>query len=66
MNEPATVRATARTAWSAPWAQAPPTTADTEDADLVVRLMYQDYQNLLALEAALCARRGELPRAEER
>ena len=65
MNEPATERTTARTTWSAPWAQAPPTEPDIDDADLVVRLMYQDYQNLLALEAALCARRGELPRAEE-
>ena len=65
MNEPATDRASGHIAWSAPWAQAPPAEPDTEDTDLVVRLMYQDYQNLLALEAALCARRGDLPRAEE-
>jgi hypothetical protein len=64
MNEPATERATVRTAWSAPWAQAPAPEPGTDDADLVVRLMYQDYQNLLALEAALCARRGDLPRVD--
>jgi len=65
MNEPATERATARTAPVAQWAQAPLTEPDIDDTDLVVRLMYQDYQNLLALEAALCARRGDFPRADE-
>ncbi|MFM2288363.1 MAG: hypothetical protein RL684_1506 [Pseudomonadota bacterium] len=43
----------------------PATEPDIDDTDLVVRLMYEDYQNLLALEAALSARRGDFPRADE-